>query len=149
MTGTAVAPMQAFQDRVKEKLKTDIGQLLPDDVVQGMVERVISEEFFTKKLVPKNPHDRYCHEKVERYSEFQEMVIEAAKPLIQEAVTRTLEEHRHRMQREIDERVKAGILTFAIQQLDRVIAGAFERQPWEFQQSLQDSLRNMGIVSNG
>lgn len=143
MTSTAVAPMQAFQERVKEKLKADIGQLLPDEVVSEMVQRVIAEEFFTKKTIRNNPQSYNDTSTREEPSVFQHMVIEAAKPLVAEAASKVFEENRRRMQKQIDEAVQSGLLKMALHYLDTAIVTAFQKQPWELQSAVQSALRNM------
>ena len=49
---TSSNPMEAFQTRVLEKVREDIGKMLPDEVVEGLVKRAIDEQFFQPSRYP-------------------------------------------------------------------------------------------------
>jgi hypothetical protein len=78
---TALTPMQEFQERLKGQLRDDIARMLPEAAVKQMIEQVVKEEFFTKKSKP--AHGGYGAPMVEVPSQFQGMVMEAAKPILQ------------------------------------------------------------------
>jgi hypothetical protein len=44
-----LTPQQTFENNVKERLRKDIGELIPDDVLSALVKTAIQETFFTKK----------------------------------------------------------------------------------------------------
>jgi hypothetical protein len=52
MTTTAVSteltPQQQFEEKIKEKLRIDVGNLLPDSVLADMVSKAVNNMFFTK-----------------------------------------------------------------------------------------------------
>lgn len=50
MTAPAVKtdPMQEFRARVLEKLRADIGSMLPDEALTGLVNEAVKEQFFTR-----------------------------------------------------------------------------------------------------
>ena len=83
-------PMQQFRDRVKEKLKEDIADLLPDDVLAGMVEQAINEEFFKERVTRNN----YGSETGREPSWFVQEVVKIATPIIKRAINDYLENHR-------------------------------------------------------
>ena len=89
-TDKQLAPMETFMERVKGKLRDDIGNMLPDEVVAQMVKRVIEDEFFTAKRVPAPGRSTYSTETIEVPTEFQKMVVEAAKPIIEKHVYRIM-----------------------------------------------------------
>lgn len=78
----ALTPMETFQEKVRNRLRDDIAGLLPDDALAAMVQRVVEEEFFTKRQ--KHEKDGWSTRTVEVPSPFQAMVMEAAKPLLQQ-----------------------------------------------------------------
>lgn len=43
--------LQNFQDKIAEKLRNDIGALLPDDALSKLIERAVEENFFKERLV--------------------------------------------------------------------------------------------------
>ena len=49
--GRDLTAQQSFDKKIKERLKKDIGRLIPDSVVKEMVKRATNELFFDKKKV--------------------------------------------------------------------------------------------------
>jgi len=45
-----------FQERMKERMRQAMGDLMPDDVLRGIVARGIEEAFFKKTTVQRNYH---------------------------------------------------------------------------------------------
>ena len=45
-----MTPQEQFQNNIKDRLQKDIGDLIPDEVLKGMVEKSIKEMFFTRKM---------------------------------------------------------------------------------------------------
>lgn len=71
--------MQTFQENLKDKIKDDIGAMLPDDAVTEMIGRVVEEHFFKPKIVKTGNYHNPTNEKP---SEFAQAVINEVKPLI-------------------------------------------------------------------
>lgn len=46
--------MVEFQERLKERIKGDIGELMPDEVIKQLIEKVVSDEFTKPRTLP-NP----------------------------------------------------------------------------------------------
>ena len=49
-SSTAVT-LNDFQEKVAERIRASIGDLMPDDVLKGMVERALEESLFKEKIV--------------------------------------------------------------------------------------------------
>ena len=47
-SGTELAPQEAFQDKLCQRLRADIGDLLPDEALKKLVDETIQRTFFTK-----------------------------------------------------------------------------------------------------
>lgn len=47
-TGTALTPQETFQEKVKNRLAKDIGDLIPDEILQKMVRESLEELFFKR-----------------------------------------------------------------------------------------------------
>lgn len=140
MTSTTITPMQTFQERVKEKLRDTIADLLPDEALQELVKRVIDEEFFTKRRIP---GQGWGAQDIIKPSQFQEMVLEAAKPIIQDLVKQTLRDNAEKVQASLDESVKKGLVSLMIQHMDGLIAGEIQKQGW----NIQAALKKVGVGS--
>ncbi len=48
---TKTDPLSEFQKRISEKLRDDIGNMMPDEVLKEMVNRALEEQFF-KAILP-------------------------------------------------------------------------------------------------
>lgn len=84
-------PMADFQAKLKDRIRTDIAGLLPDEALQKLVEKAIEDEFFKPLRVPKPNRSYYSEETIEAPSWFRAAIVEAAKPLIQKSVDALLE----------------------------------------------------------
>lgn len=73
--------MNNFRDRVKTKVRADIADMMPDDVIEALVREAIKEQFFAPRLEPQ----QYGKPK-EHPSWFVETVTQAAKPILEKAV---------------------------------------------------------------
>jgi len=81
-------PMEDFKSRVREKLKADIGSMMPDDVLAALVQQAAHSMFFEKRR--KNVGSDYHPLYEEMPSWFEEAVAKEVEPLIRQAVQETL-----------------------------------------------------------
>lgn len=51
MTTQEIKPFEDFKTKLSERIKDDIGSLIPDEVIQGMISDVIKKEFFDERVV--------------------------------------------------------------------------------------------------
>jgi hypothetical protein len=49
MNGTQLTTEQTFQQAIKDRLREDMGTLMPDEALAAMAEKAIQEMFFTRK----------------------------------------------------------------------------------------------------
>lgn len=141
----ALAPMESFMERVKGKLRDDIGNMLPDEVVAGLVQKVIQDEFFTRKRIPAPGRGSYSTDTVEVPSEFQKMVIEASKPIIEKHVLALMAERAEELDQQIQESVRAGLMKFAVSAMDQVFAHALGGQSWQIEQIIKSAMESKRI----
>lgn len=136
-------------ERVKAKLRHDIGDMLPDDAVEQMVQRVVNEEFFTKKQVPdpKWSGPSYDRPLVEKPSAFQEMVMEAAKPIIERKAAAVIRASISRIETQIGETVEKGVMEVALKVVDSIIVDAMRKNMWQVQTEIENTLRNRGLLT--
>ena len=139
-TGRQLAPMETFMERVKTKLRDDIGALLPDEAVQAMVEKVVSDEFFKKRMVPKPGRNSWSTEMVEEPTEFQEMVIKAAKPILEQKALEIVAARASELEAAITEAMNAGLMKFAIMAFDQVFAQALSGHAWRIEDVVRQAM---------
>lgn len=89
MTAVAIPvdPMADFQNKLKERVRNDIRDLLPDDAVAALVKKAVEEEFFK----PRKIDEGYGRTK-EEPSWFVTEIRKAAEPIIREAVGKVIAE---------------------------------------------------------
>ncbi len=115
---TALTPMQAFQEKLKERVRQDIAQLLPEDAIQELVKRAIEDGFFApiERSTPNYPYS----EKVPSY--FVQEVAKAAAPLIRKAVEDLVREKEAEIYARIRQAVEAGLMSTAFGAIDSMIS---------------------------
>ncbi len=91
-------PMQGFQNRVLQKIRDDIGKMLPDEVVEGLVQRAIDEEFFR----PVKVYSQYGNDK-EEPSWFIKEVTKLSKPVLEKYIAEHVKEREKDIKKVIDE----------------------------------------------
>ena len=147
MSGTDVArpksPMEEFQDNLKKSLRDDIARMLPDAAVAELIQRVIQEEFFTKRTVPK-PDQKT----VQVPSAFQQMVVDAAKPILEREAAKLVEKLEYKIAEQIKETVEAGALGVVTRAMTTVVNQAFFDSEQRFKQAVVAMLKNNGLQIN-
>ena len=84
--------MDEFRERVTEKLKHDIGEMLPDNVLEQLTQRAVDEQFFKEREVVVNPGS-WSSKTEKRPSWFVEEVGKIAEPIIREAIEKFIDKH--------------------------------------------------------
>lgn len=118
----ALSPMQTFQEKVKDKIRDDIGALLPDEAINELVARVVDEEFFTKRQAPRSPYSSQPPTYLP--SKFEEQVIAAVAPMIALRVTEVVAENKAAIIESIDRAVKDGLVKLMVSTVESRIAKA-------------------------
>ena len=90
-------PMQTFQDKVVKKLRTDIGEMLPDDALAKLAQRAVDEHFFKERA----NKDSYGHVREREPSWFVEEVAKIADPLIKKAVAQWVADHEDQIEKAV------------------------------------------------
>lgn len=103
-------PMKAFQEKVVDKLRGDIGEMLPDNALNKLVERAVEEQFF-KPVSVKIQGNFGSRTTEEKPSWFMREVTEQVKPLIEKAAAVYVEEHKDEIQAGIDKFISEQNLT--------------------------------------
>lgn len=102
-------PMQAFRDRVLAKLRADIGDMLPDEALAGLVQQAVQDQFFkTRKEVT---GDRWNERTVDKPSWFVEEVGRIATPMIEAHVAAYVKDNREVIAKAVKDFLDAQNLT--------------------------------------
>jgi hypothetical protein len=139
--GKALAPMETFMERVKQKLRDDIGSLLPDEAVSDMVKKVVNDEFFAKRIVPKPNRGSYSNETIELPSHFTEIVTAAIKPIIERQVAEILVTYKEPIETQITTAIDNGLSTMVLQAINEAFRQLFQQKQWDIEQSVRNMLQ--------
>ena len=101
---TSMVPVASFQDRLKERIRESIGELLSDDDLSTIVQRGIDEVFFQERRIPA---PRYGHVSYEPPL-IHEIVKEVLTARMIVAVDSWLRSHEEEVEAAITETVEAG-----------------------------------------
>lgn len=99
-------PMMDFQDKVIEKLRSDFGEMLPDEVVDGLVQRAIDEQFFKPIKVP-----RQYGEPDERPSWFVSEITKLGEPILRRMLADYMKKHEGEIKKAIEKFIDQQNLT--------------------------------------
>ena len=86
---TNTDPMAEFRERVLKKLQADIGEMMPDEALSGLIERAVEEQFF-KPVIEVNDYGR---ETKNEPSWFVREVAKVAEPFIKREVANWITDH--------------------------------------------------------
>lgn len=130
---TAVVQAKTLQERVGDRIREQIGELLTTEDLKALVDRAMEEAFFRKVEVPKrhwNDDQRYEDAFAVKH------VKELLKPRVDEACKAWLAEHQDRLGAHIDESVGKGFSAMFQAWLDRKV----QADLIDFAQAMKQSL---------
>ena len=127
--------MDKFLENLKEKIRTDIASMLPDDVVASMAKKVVEDEFFTKKKV--NKGSQWNSNWTEEPTAFQVMIMEASKPMLNEAVKQFLIDNPKMIEEQINQVLANGLQGILVELMKKFIADAIRENPYIITQAIQ------------
>lgn len=129
MGETAITAQQAFEQKVRDRLRESIGDLMPDEVLSGMVSKVLEDSLLKPRMLP-NPkykaHDTWCREPETALGPplLQEIVTELLKPRVIELVAAQLAEIRPALEEQIEGVIRKGVFEVAAEFQNQKIAEA-------------------------
>lgn len=91
-------PMADFQQKLQQRVREDIRELLPADAVAALVQKAVEKEFFEPRRIPQ----RYGSDEIQP-SWFVAEVVKAAQPVIAEAVKKCIADNPACVERAIAE----------------------------------------------
>lgn len=138
--GTEIDQMKEFKDRVLDKLKVDIGSLMPDEALSELVQQAVKETFFEDKVIKNNYGQVTSTEK----SWFVKEILSLLEPKLKEAADKFVNDNASKTKQAIkdyltEERLQ---VTTAI-----IIASMARNNATQEIQVIQQELRNKGIIS--
>lgn len=145
-----MSPMEEFQENLKKSLRDDVARLLPEAALAEMIQRVVNEEFFTKRTVPNPNHSSWNNEprSFEKPSIFQDMVMKAAAPILEREAAKLVEKLEYKIADQIRETVEAGAVGVVMRTLAEIVNKSFFDSEQRFKQQVVEMLKRSGMNIN-
>lgn len=113
-----LSPQERFEQKVRDKLITDIGDLIPDDVLKAMVEKAMHKAFFEDLIVTPGG---YREQERRKHAAFVDIVKELMNERMKEAIKDWIADNQAEVVAMFDKVVKDGITTTMIDHFDRAL----------------------------
>lgn len=141
MTGTDMTTQQQFEQSIMDKLRTDIGNLMPPELLQKLINRAIEESFF-KERTKKGPRD---WDRVEvQPSVFVETVHTLMQENVNMAIEKWMQDNAELVAEKLKELVNMKAEALALTALTALLNGPV----YAFQDKLRQALQEKGININ-
>ena len=141
--------MQSFQERLQNKVRDDIAAMLPDEVIAEMVKKATHQLFFERTT--ETISEGYGRSRVvEKPSMFEQLVRDAAEPIIQAAAGRVINGwiaagNEGVVEKIIRERVDAGLVNLVVQSFDQTLQSALYSGESPIMNAIAMALKNRGF----
>ena len=107
---TEVAIPQTFEQKMKNRIRDSIGDLITDEELKKMIDRTMEESFFTKRPNPKYNHYGNRSTEPEYLPPFiHEIVNELVRPSVDKFISEYMKEHSEEMIAAIEKVCSNGI----------------------------------------
>lgn len=134
---TEVMSQQAFQERMTERLREDVGRLIPDDKLAQLVEQAIQSMFFTRKVEPKT----YGRD-VEYPSWWEKAVHDTLKDMLRAHISGWITANADRLEKALEESMRKEGPTFFAHLLVEMIGSRISAETFNVQQRIEAALRS-------
>lgn len=125
---TDITPQQAFEDLIKDRIRDDIGKLMPDEALQKIIEKAIEGAFFTQRITKEGS----WHERVEP-SWVEKHIRSLLEAQVRAHVDKWFQDNRERM----SEIIETGIKETMPGMLVKLLEGFWDAKLYSFQANLQ------------
>ena len=140
MNSNQLAASTTFQERMFQRVRESLGELLTEEEARALVDRAINEALFKRTI----ERERGYHgREVEKPSMFELMVVKESEPMIREAIEKWISENSEEVNKLIREIIEQGITGI----LSRVITEAFRQPLYQLQGNLSKVISKIGGIN--
>jgi hypothetical protein len=137
---TELTQQQNFEKKITDRLRKDIGDLIPDDMLGALVKQTIDKMFFTRTVI-KSGH----YEKKEDPSWFEKEVVSLLNDTIKGFVKEQLSLNAEQMKKIISEVISKETPMILAGILLNLIQGSINNSQWDIQNNILQTMRDNGI----
>ena len=105
---TELTKADTFQQRMFERIRESMGELLSEGDLKELLEKAIEKSFFEERIVQSSS---YYSGNQKKPSLFQELVTEQIQPMMEKAITAWLQDNSEQVTSTIDAVLKDGLLS--------------------------------------
>lgn len=113
-----LSPQERFEQKVRDKLITDIGDLIPDDVLKVMVEKAMEKAFFEDQIVTPGS---YSKNEIRKPAAFVAIVKELMNERMKTAISDWVADNQTAIVEIFEKTIKDGIAATMIDHFDRML----------------------------
>lgn len=132
----AVVTTKDFEERLFEKIRSDIGSLMTDEQLKKLVETAMERTFFQDRV----ELDRYGSVNSRKPPHITELVKGLLATKVQEAVNEWLKEHPDEIRKVIEEALRGGMTDALTRAIRGLIDSTFAQMQYNLQQALEQAL---------
>ena len=136
-----LTPQQTFEKKIEDRLRSDIGDLIPDELLQQLVSRAIEKNFFEQ--VKHVEYNAYSADKVTYTDSF---FVQKIQSLLEERVSLSIDkwiaENQDLVAEKIESTVKAAPETLVLNAISSMFNGSIQSLQWQMQAELDNRLNN-------
>lgn len=136
MSTEAIALSQPLHERVYERIRDSIGDLMTDEDLKILVDKATEKAFFEKPINP-NKKDRWDHHPEFLDPPFVTMIHDLLKDDVKKGIATWIKEHPDEITAIINERIDAGIVQMVMRAFDSKLAALF----MDFENRLRQSFQ--------
>lgn len=134
----AIVENKTFEDKLKDRIRDSIGDLLSEDDLKKLVERGMEDVFFKGK----EERDSWGRVTKEHPPLIHQMVKDHLEPIVREEVKLYIDENREVVEEVISKTLEAGVGTLMIKCMNDM----FSNQLYNMQAQMMNELRNNGVI---
>lgn len=135
MSNNMMQPMESFYEKLSNRLKNDIGELIPEDVLKALIDKVIQKEFFEGKE-NKNSFGKT----VERIpSAFEGLIIKSITPVLEDLAKKAFEENNDKFMEYFKDVINNSLEKLLVKSIKNSLFSYLKEDKWSLVQILQNN----------
>ena len=134
---TALTPQQSFQQKLMDRIRDDIGELMPDEALSEIVGKAIEKSFFEER---ETKDGYYGHHRTE-IPWLVKLTRDELNLRVHAAVTKWFGENDEKVRAMVQERFDEGIVACSV----RAINGMFQGPMMNLQAKIDDRLQKLSV----
>lgn len=143
MTTTALTPLQNFEAKLRDKIRDDIGALLPDEALAALVQRAVEEDLFRDR--PGTKRDSWGRVEEDVPSPFKQAVRAAVDEAVKAEATRQLVAMKDVIETKVRELTEQSLVDLMLRSMAGSLNAIFQKKLDGFSVEFVHMLRARGV----